>query len=64
MQEILGSADASVANQSFTLKQPPLTYFSAAGGQGAQSTLQVWVNDLRWHEQPSLLDAGRATGCS
>ncbi len=57
VQEILGSADASQPNQSFTLKQSPLTYLSAPSGQGAASTLQVWVNDLRWHEQPSLLDA-------
>jgi hypothetical protein len=58
VQEILGGGDSSAANQSFTLKQRPLTYTSAAGGQGAQSTLQVWVNDLRWQEQPGLLDAG------
>ena len=58
VQEILGGGDASVANQSFMLKQRPLTYFSAAGGLGAQSTLQVWVNDLRWQERPGLLDAG------
>ena len=28
-----------------------------AGGEGAQTTLDVWVNDMRWHEQPNLLDA-------
>jgi hypothetical protein len=56
VQEILGSADASRPNQRFTLKQSPLTFLSAPSGQGAASTLQVWVNDLRWHEQPSLLD--------
>ncbi|HTW25836.1 MAG TPA: putative baseplate assembly protein [Acetobacteraceae bacterium] len=58
VQEILGGGDSSQVNQSFTLKQGPLTYVSAAQGQGAQSTLQVWVNDLRWQEQPGLLDAG------
>lgn len=57
VQEILGSADASQPNQSFTLKQSPLTYLSAPSGQGAVSTLQVWVNDLRWHEVPTLLSA-------
>ncbi|HYM73663.1 MAG TPA: putative baseplate assembly protein [Stellaceae bacterium] len=57
VQEVLGSADASQPNQSFALKQSPLTYLSAPSGQGAASTLQVWVNDLRWREQPSLLDA-------
>src|SRR6185437_11281186 len=58
VKEILGSADASVANQSFTLKQTTLTFLSASGGQSTQSTLDVWVNDMRWHEQPNLLDAG------
>jgi Baseplate J-like protein len=58
VHEILGGGDSSTANQSFTLKQSPLTYVSAAGGLGTQSTLQVWVNDLRWQEQPQLLDAG------
>lgn len=58
VKEILGGADSSVPNQSFPLKQRPLTYVSTAQGQGAQSTLEVWVNDLRWREQPSLLDAG------
>ncbi|HEX3350154.1 MAG TPA: hypothetical protein VHS58_18850, partial [Acetobacteraceae bacterium] len=57
VQEILGSGDASQPSQRFTLKQSPLTYLSAPSGQGAASTLQVWVNDLRWHEQASLLDA-------
>jgi hypothetical protein len=57
VQEILGSADASQPNQTFVLKQSPLTYLSAPQGQGAVSTLQVWVNDLRWQELPSLLNA-------
>jgi hypothetical protein len=58
VKEILGGADSSVANQTFALKQSPLTYISVPQGQGAQSTLQVWVNDLRWQEQPTLLNAG------
>jgi hypothetical protein len=58
VKEILGGADSSAANQTFALKQSPLTYTSVPQGQGTQSTLQVWVNDLRWHEAPTLLDAG------
>jgi predicted phage baseplate assembly protein len=58
VKELLGSADSSVANQSFTLKQSPLTYIAVPQGQGTQSTLQVWVNDLQWHEEPNLLGAG------
>lgn len=58
VNEILGGGNATVANQRFTLKQSPLTYVSTAQGQGALSTLQVWVNDLLWHEQPSFLASG------
>lgn len=57
VQEVLGSGDASQPNQSFTLKQMPLTYLSTPSGQGTVSTLQVWVNDLLWQEEPNLLDA-------
>src|SRR5207249_11194102 len=53
--EVLGGSDASQAYQRFNLRQPPLTYTSsplAAGG--AQSTLQVRVNQVLWHEVPTL----------
>jgi hypothetical protein len=52
--EVLGSGDASVPVQSFALKQPPLTHVSAATPSGIASTLKVRVNDLLWHEAPSL----------
>ena len=52
VQEVLGSGNASQPNQTFTLKQMPLTYLSTPRGQGAVSTLQVWVNDLLWQEEP------------
>ena len=58
VQEILGSGDATNAALQFTLKQKPLTYLPAASGNGTQSTLQVWVNNLQWHETASLLTAG------
>ena len=57
VQEVLGSGDASQPNQTFTLKQMPLTYLSTPSGQGATSTLQIWVNDLLWQQEPNLLDA-------
>jgi hypothetical protein len=50
--ETLGSGDAAVANQSFTLKKSPLTYL--ASGAGWSSTLQVFVDQIRWSEVPSL----------
>jgi hypothetical protein len=60
VQEILGSGDATNAALSFTLKQAPLTYLPASVPGGALSTLQVWVNNLRWHQVPNFLGAGPA----
>jgi predicted phage baseplate assembly protein len=58
VSEALGNGDASQANQSFTLKRPPLTYVAAPTATGAESTLAVRVNDLEWEEVPSLYGAG------
>jgi hypothetical protein len=60
VQEILGSGDATNKALQFTLKQAPLTYVTAATGTGTQSTLEVWVNNLQWHEVSNLLAAGPA----
>jgi hypothetical protein len=60
MQEILGNGDSTNNALQFTLKQAPLTYVTAAVGNGSQSTLQVWVNNLRWQEVPNLLSSGPA----
>jgi predicted phage baseplate assembly protein len=57
-EEMLGSGDASQPYQSFTLRQSPLTYTSASTASGAASTLQVRVNDIEWHEVPSLYGHG------
>ena len=57
MNEILGSGDATNAALQFTLKQSPLTYVSSPLGMGAESTLQVWVNNLQWHEVDNFLDS-------
>ncbi len=48
--EVLGAGDGSKAFQTFTLKQPPLTYLASPTPEGAESTLEVFVNDVRWHE--------------
>jgi predicted phage baseplate assembly protein len=53
-QETLGSGDATLSYQTFTLKQSPLTYVSAATTSGAQSTLVTRVNDIEWHETDTL----------
>jgi hypothetical protein len=57
VQELLGNGDGTNNALEFTLKQSPLTYVTAATGNGTQSTLQIWVNDLQWHEVANLLTA-------
>ncbi len=55
--EILGSGDASVSNQTFKLRKKPLTYLhspTAENDQGVASTLQVYVDGVRWGEAPSF----------
>jgi hypothetical protein len=60
VQEIVGNGDATSNNLQFTLKQWPLTYVTSPTGNGSQSTLQVWVNNLQWHEVSNLLSSGPA----
>lgn len=56
--ETLGGGDASKAFQSFELKQTPVTYVAAPTPAGAEGTLEVYVNDVRWHEVEHLNDLG------
>lgn len=55
---VLGSGNAGKPNQFFTLPQSPLTYISAPTPGGVKSTLEVRVNDLLWHEVPTLYGHG------
>jgi hypothetical protein len=55
-KEVLGSGDASKPMQSFTLRQPPLTFLPAPTAAGAESTLVVRVNEVKWHETDTLAD--------
>jgi len=55
-KETLGSGDASQALQSFTLKQPPLTFVASPTPAGAESTLKVYVNDVQWREADGPAD--------
>lgn len=48
--EVLGSGDGRLPWQSFTLRKPPLTYLAAPTPAGAASTLELYVNDVRWRE--------------
>jgi predicted phage baseplate assembly protein len=52
--EILGSGDGTQSQQTFTLKQPPLTFVAAPTMEGAASTLKVYVDNVEWHESASL----------
>jgi hypothetical protein len=56
--EVLGSGDASVAFQRFVLRESPLTHTSAPTPSGTESTLEVRVNDVEWHEVPDLYGRG------
>ena len=53
-KETLGSGDGRQPLQTFTLKQPPLTFVSAPTVSGTESTLQVYVNDVEWREVETL----------
>jgi hypothetical protein len=50
--EVIGSGNAALARQSFTLSKSPLTYLPGDGGP--VSTLTVTVNQIEWHEVPSF----------
>ncbi len=54
--EVLGSGDGSQPNQVFVLKQTPLTYVRSIKPGGAESTLQIRVSDLLWHEASTLFE--------
>jgi len=56
--EVLGSGDATASYQEFSLRQPPLTFVSASTPDGFASTLGVRVNDVAWHEAPTLYGRG------
>ncbi|AFY57592.1 hypothetical protein Riv7116_5196 [Rivularia sp. PCC 7116] len=54
--EVMGNGDGTIPNQSFILKQPPLTYVPAPTASGAKSTLEVRVNDVLWEEVDTLYE--------
>ena len=58
VSEIVGSGNAAVASQSFTLKQAPLTYTGTDAPSGSSSSLEIRVNDVLWQEVPTFLDRG------
>ena len=45
-----------MAFQRFTLRQPPLTYISSSSPTGVDTTLNIYVNDILWHEVDTFFD--------
>jgi hypothetical protein len=54
--ELLGNGSAAKPNQSFKLKQSPLTYIQAQTPTGSQSSLQVTANGAAWTLVPTLYE--------
>lgn len=54
-EEVLGSGSAAAAFQTFTLSDKPLTFTSAENPSGRATTLEIWVNRLRWREVESFV---------
>ncbi|MDW5265452.1 MULTISPECIES: putative baseplate assembly protein [Acidobacteriaceae] len=54
VSEIMGSGSAATPNQSFVLRQQPLTYVQSPTPTGRLSTLQVRANGVAWKEVATL----------
>lgn len=55
--EVLGSGNAAVAGQDCVLQNSPVTYLQDAAslsGDDYSSTVQVWVNNVKWTEVQSF----------
>ncbi|CAH1388066.1 putative baseplate assembly protein [Candidatus Nitrotoga sp. M5] len=57
VHQIIGSGAARLSHQRYTLKHTPLTFVGAENESGAESALEVRVNDIRWHETSTLYNA-------
>ena len=55
--EVLGSGNAALASQSFTLSKSPLTYL--ASGAGSVAALAVYVEGVRWQQVASFYGQAR-----
>lgn len=56
--EVLGSGDAAVPLQRFTLRDKPVTYVSAPTPSGVESSLVVRVDGVKWPIAPGLASLG------
>jgi hypothetical protein len=57
VREVLGGGTGR-PHQRFRLRKAPVTHVSAATANGVQSTLEVRVDDILWHEVPALYGRG------
>lgn len=58
--QVLGSGSGGTSMQQFSLAKAPLTYVPAVTPTGIESTLQVFANNVLWHETDTL-DAAQVT---
>ncbi|HYN19747.1 MAG TPA: putative baseplate assembly protein [Thermoanaerobaculia bacterium] len=58
VDQTLGSGNASRPFQRFALAEGPLTWTSAPVSSGAESSLDVRVDGVLWHEAPGLYHLG------
>jgi hypothetical protein len=57
LSELLGSGNAAILGQDFTLRNAPVTYLQDAAsmsGDDYSSTVKVWVNGVQWREVRSF----------
>ncbi|MDQ6867039.1 MAG: baseplate J/gp47 family protein [Pseudomonadota bacterium] len=55
--EVLGSGNAAILGQDFTLQKAPVTYVqdpASKSGDNYSSTVRVWVNGIEWQEVRSF----------
>jgi predicted phage baseplate assembly protein len=55
--EVLGSGNAAILGQDFTLQNAPVTYLqdpASRSGDNYSSTVRVWVNGIEWQEVRSF----------
>jgi len=57
-EEIVGGGDGTQKHQQFALKQRFLTYVPVDAPAGAESSLEVYVNDVKWTQVDYLYGCG------
>lgn len=58
VRETLGNGDAAAPRQRFALKRFPLTYTPAPNATGLATSLEVFVDDIRWRPEANFIATG------